>query len=50
MPVKDYENGPYIPGGYVIRIKIDPGKRDEIYSYEDNGIDVFPFRSMNEIF
>lgn len=44
MPIRQ-KNGDYIPGANVIKVSVDFGIRDEVYSYSVDGYDYFPFRN-----
>ncbi len=45
MPIKD-ENGVFIPGKYIIRLKIQKGQPKDLYSFtKGNGESLFAFRT-----
>lgn len=48
VPIRQ-RTGNYIPGGNVIKVSVDYGIRDEVYSYNLDGYDCFPFRNDIEI-
>ena len=49
VPLKSSKTGQYIAGGFLIRINVRYGIRDEVYSYKEGNRDCFAFRSQNEI-
>ena len=49
VPLKDQRTNQFVAGGYIIKVNVRYGMRDDIYSYRENGRDYFSFRSQNEI-
>ena len=47
VPIRNRNNRKFITGGYVIKVNVRYGIRDDIYSYRENGRHFFPFRSQN---
>lgn len=48
VPIRE-QSGIFIPGACVIRVSVNYGIRDEVYSYQFNDYDCFPFRNGFEI-
>ena len=48
MPIRD-ENG-YLPGQYIIRLRISKGQKDELYSFKNyDSEELIAFRTANEV-
>lgn len=49
VPVKNRSNKQFIPGAYVIRVKVECGDRDSIYFYTEDDVDYYYFRTYKQV-
>ena len=49
VPVKNRSNKQFIPGAYIIRVKVECGDRDSIYFYNEDDVDYYYFRTYKQV-
>ena len=50
VPIRDSYIGEYIPGSFIVRLKVQKGNRNEMYSFrKEDRTELFAFRTENEV-
>jgi len=49
VPIKDGHTNVWLPGMFLVRIKVQKGSQGELYSYKRDDEEVFAFRTENEV-